>query len=250
MFPLLFDKCGGGALEDRILRHAELYGLTTPHVVERLFIHSQDSISHQTSLENATELLLELSDRRRLARLEGADTGSEESFERNAFVYPGHELRTGDDLARLWFCCMGGKRRHAIEYREMIEQFNAEGIGDRDGPHHNFFHALAQEEGGPVLYRLYICRAERKNAREQMRNIIGKNARPFRYWIDQGSYGVAVLVQSPQKQHEIEQLLQKSYGGRPTLHQQARFIVSVVPTEADYGMAIKKYEHEAWESNA
>ncbi|QEG35836.1 hypothetical protein [Bythopirellula goksoeyrii] len=259
MTSLLFDKTGGGTLSQRILGHVDRYRITTPHVVERLFFSAEVGPDHHASIQQATEALGELVSAGKLLRLVEPQSSKKNSatsdsaatkiskpqgsFAESVYVHPEHKLTAGVDLARLWFCCLDTERRYFALHEEIEPLFAEEGI---DPPYHNFFHAISQEEGGDVLFRLYLCRAEKKNARDQLKSILTKYAKQFHQWIDQGSYGVAVIVQTKQKKNEIEQLLQKSYGGKLPLDNQARFIVTVVPTEQSYPEAIKQYEKKVW----
>lgn len=257
MIPMLFDTEGGGTLEQRIVRHVSRYRITTPHVTKRLFFDMGGSSDHLATLLEVQATLDELVSLGKLERISNTKKKIQSAskkqnvppkpkwtFTNSVYVHPGHKIKAGDDLARLWFCCLDKQRRHFTVREELEALFRSEGIKP---PYHNYFHAIAHEEGGPVLYRIYICRAEWKSAGQQIRKIIGTNAREFRHWIDQGSYGVAILVPTKQKKNEINQRLQNSYGGQPPLHDKARLIVSVAPTEGDYEQSIVSYERDWWQ---
>ena len=252
MTGVLFDKEGGGTIAQRILSHVGHYGITTPHATERLFFHTDDSADRSEQLNQAVAALDELTAEGKLTRIGKARkkkgkalqevSNRKWTFERSVYVQPEHKIKPWYDLARLWFCCLERQRRFYVQHEEIKPLFAAEGI---EPPYHNFFHAMADEEGGPVLYRLYLCQAEKKNAAQQIAKIIGQNAKQFLNWIDQGSYGVAVIVQTAQKKKEIEDKLAESYGGKESLNQRARFIVTIAPAEKDYPAAIERYEQKA-----
>lgn len=239
----LFDKSGGGALLDRLFAHAARYNLTTPHAAKRLFFsHLND---HEEGLSMAIDALEQLVQQQRLTRVKKTSRRPSErwDFQQSAYVPRGQSLGT-NDLARLWFCCLDTDRRHYATHDEIRPLFEVEGEGKP--PYHNFFHAVANEDGGAVLYRLYICKATKASAQGQLAKIIGANARGFQPWIEQGSYGVAVLVETPEKAREIEQLLDRQHADRPTFNDRARFIVAVTPTERDYASAVANHEATQW----
>lgn len=82
----------------------------------------------------------------------------------------------------------------------------------------------------------------------QIKNIIRKQSKAFANWVDEGSYGVAIIVHTQQKASELAKAIAEGYGGNPPLEQQARFTISIVPNEAGYAAAIKQYEKEISEN--
>lgn len=249
MDSILFDKEEGGTTGQRILRHVDRYRMTTPHVIERLFCQEASGGDRRQQLEQARAMLDELVADGLLSRLvkkgkKQANSSQNNGFEESVYLHPEHRINAITDLARLWFCCLDSQRRYYVTHEEIKPLFAAEGIKP---PYHNFFHAIAAEEGGDVLYRLYVCKAEKKSAGQQIRNILNKYAKSFQHWIDEGSYGLAVIVQSKQKAKEIEALLDESYAGKSTLNDRARFLIRVAPAESDYAEAIVRYERQLWQ---
>lgn len=221
-----------------VLEHAKRYRITLVHAVKRLFFPPGLEPDHEKAYRKALSLLCRLADAGHLERLSGKS-----EFAKNVFFHPGHRIKEDADLARLWFCLMMRERRHLTTHDEVTPLFDAEGL---KSPYFNYSHAVADTPGGPAVLRLYLCLAEKKAAREQLVSHVGQKAKNFRTWIDSGSYGVAVLVQSEQKKKEMESLLAKSHGGKPPLREQARFVVEFVPTVQTFPQAIKKHVEELW----
>ena len=237
---LLWEQQVGTEGERRaaVLRHVKRYKITLVHAVKRLFFPPHVEPDHKKAYAAALALLNSLAEEGRLERLKGRS-----EFARNVFISPGHMLKEDADLSRIWFCLMNRERRHLTQHDEVTPVFDAEYA---DPPYHNYAHAIADAPGGPVLLRLYLCAAEKKHARQQLVDHISKKAKSFRNWVDSGSYGVAVLVQSEQKRKEIDSLISRSHGGKPPLREQARFVVETVPTVQSFPQAIKKHEAELW----
>jgi len=224
--------------KQKILAHVERYKVTLVHVVKRLFFPSYRIPDHEEGYRLALAVLETLTTEGKLDRVSGKSECA-----RNLFVWPGHRLKEDADLARLWFCCMRRELRYLALHEEVTPLFEAEQLKP---PYHNYSHAVCDVDGGPVLMRLYLCLAEKKNARQQLGQHIGQKAKSFRHWIEVGSYGIAVLVQSAEKQQEMERLLKTRHGGQAPLCEQARFLVETVPTLQTFPQAIQQHIKETW----
>lgn len=228
--PLFDHDARPGSVEQAVLSMARRSKLVLKQVVrEQWFASATDD-------SPADRLLCRLVDEGRLIRVEGRL-----AFARSAYLLPGHTLRADADLAKVWFCYLSGMRGYLTTWEETKELYEREQLTP---PFHNLSFALVDKEGGPVLLRLYYCLAEKKNAAIQLRTAVGKSARSFEHWCAEGSYGVAVLVNTEPKKREVAKLLKASFGGAPPLEEQARFIVEVVPTAERFGQAVRRREED------
>ena len=231
LFPE-FDQTA--PLQMRILRHVERYKATLPAAVRRL-LYPADVCETPAIVAEVAEALRQLVEERRLAQLAG---GSE--LARNLHFLPGHDVKP-TDIARLWWCCLGDRVRYLVTYAELKPLFAAEQIPP---PFHNYSHAVCEADGAPALTRIYQCQAARKNAREQIRRHLTQNSKAFARWVDEGSYRLAVLVPSAERQREIEQVVAESFRAGPPLAELAGITVSVVPTAETFAAMHAAYLQE------
>ena len=215
----LFDKLDTckRPIHEAVIAHVTRYRVSTLSLIKMLFFSDDAS-----TFDAIIDALLKSG---KLKRIKGKS-----AFAIDAVTVPGVTVKADGDLAKLWFCC-SGERRYLLGFDELRDLFSAEKLAP---PYHNLSFCLAFDTGMPVLLRLYLCVAEKKSAREQLKNAIGKAAKSFAHWGADGSFGVAVMVTSDSKKTEIEKLLATSYGGNPPLNSAARFVVEVVATPETY----------------
>ncbi|MCI0335390.1 MAG: hypothetical protein L0228_19450 [Planctomycetes bacterium] len=134
------------------------------------------------------------------------------------------------DLATLWLC-MEQKRFHRLTTPELRRLFPTP-------PHHHVRHCLTQEEGGPVVYRLYFSSVDVKSTVLQAKKHLSESRNKYglRNWIECGDYGFIVCSESERKSQEVADALQRSAAGSGASHDQARFLVATVPTSATFKM--------------
>lgn len=211
-------------LSQRILRHCTRYKATLIAALIRVLL-SADQQRDPGAIEELQAAVADLIDRAQLEKLSG-----ESVLSREVLFLPGHTLKA-TDIAQTWWCCMEPERKHLITYEELKPLFAAENI---PSPFHNYRHALIDSDGGPSLHRIYQCRADRKNSREQIRRHLTENSKNFSQWLDEGSYRLAVLVTSEARKQAILKIISESYRAAPPLQDIAGITVSVVPTEETF----------------
>lgn len=211
-------------LSQRIMRHSTRYKATFIAALIRVLL-SADEQKDPGAIEELKAAVTDLIERALLEKLSG-----ESALAREVLFLPGHPLKA-TDIAQTWRCCMESERGHLITYEELKPLFSAENI---PSPFHNYRHALIDTDGGPSLHRLYQCRADRKNAREQIRRHLTENSKKFSHWLDEGSYRLSILVTSKARKETILKMISESYRAAPPLRELAGISVSVVPTEETF----------------
>lgn len=212
--------------DECILAHVGLYQLTLARVVRRLFFPKARYPDRATAKKLCGDTLAALV---RANKLKSHKFPNGEDYFSLASQKPVNTQAVDYDLGTLWLCCMERKRFHRLSTPEVRRLFSTP-------PHHHVRHCLADEEGGPVVYRLYFSSVDVKSAVTQARKHLteARNKHGLTKWIECGDYGFIVCCESEGKAQEISEALR-----RPTasgaLHEQARFIVATVPTSSTVG---------------
>lgn len=207
-----------------LLAHVNLYQLTLPSVARRLFFPAAIYPQRDEAKKRCGDMLSALV---RAKKISKHIFSSGESYYTLAGKRSGNTQAIEYDLGTLWLCCMESKRFHRLSTAELRGLFATP-------PHHHIRHCVSEEDGGPVVYRLYFSTADVKSTVLQSRRHLteARNKHGLRLWVESGDYGFIVCSESEQKSQDIADALQRSTAGGGSLHDQARFLVATVPTSA------------------
>jgi hypothetical protein len=216
-------------IDIRILQHIGRYSLTLRKVLQVMFF---DGRSPQTVLKRLEKLGY-------IQRMERELLGKFSYYQltrRGAAIVniSGHRAKPmrpkglAQDLAALWFCCMGDSPRKRLLDSELRSLFGA--------PIGNNIIFAAQEHDEPAVFRLYIpdpdCNLERyastlKNGAHK----VCADEKLLR-WIERGTYQFAVLLTNEDRKDQLAKLIRE--GEFPSL----RIQIAVAPSPRDLPLFI------------
>ena len=132
-------------------------------------------------------------------------------FPKERLVPPNTEQSLYKHLAALWFCIFDGPRRYRLDQEE-ISALWADTIPDNRKVPHQPAYCLANEEAGPVVYRLYPT--QKSNAAQIVEEVRKKVAADIenlglQRWVESGEYGYAIVVPSTDRQRHVQRELAK-----------------------------------------
>lgn len=205
------------------MRHINRYRVSFSEALARALL--TEELRHTAAgIESIRETLDDLYERGQIDRLPGIS-----HLARNLVFLPGYQLKF-PDIALVWHCFMEPERRYLVKYEELKTLF----AGEPSLPFHNYRHVLSDCNGTPALMRVYNCRAQKKNAREQIQRHLTEHCKGFAHWLDEGSYQLSILVTSEGRKREIEKVISETYRTSPPLQEVAGIQVSIVPTEETF----------------
>ncbi|QDV73238.1 hypothetical protein [Botrimarina mediterranea] len=230
MADILFKKdFSSESLSARLLSFIERYRIANPPCVAKTFFRDTPLVD---GLLAAKEALEELFKAKAVTKLKGNSR-----FAKETYILADAQIKEGYDLARLWYCTMSESPKQLLTYEELKGLFHAEG---QKPPHQNYAHAISPEPGGDALFRIYWCQATTlKSFRTQLGNILATQSTSYRGWVDDGSFGVAILVHTESKAAELRRVLEDPVRGKAPFNAVARITVSVVPDHEGYASAVK-----------
>lgn len=214
--------------DECIVAHVELYQLTLARVVRRLYFPGELYKDRKLAKKLCGDTLsaLERAEKLRSYLLPGA-----EQYYTPATKKPANTQAIDYDLGTLWLCCMEQKRFHRLSTSEIRRLFPTP-------PHHHVRHCVSDEDGGPVVYRLYFSTVDVKSTIAQAKKHVSESRNKYglKDWVERGDYGFIVCSDSERKSQEIADALRRSTSGGGALHDQARFLVATVPTSSSLDM--------------
>ena len=264
-----------------ILKHISLYHFTIRHAVQELFFNSErdkaakagtalDVLARQGYLKNQEDSKPSQKQTKKTNKSskegnQSIQSDGSEVFKMGSikyyllgprskllsprgFKFPKERLvppSTGQSLykhlAALWYCIFDSPRRYRLDQEEMAQLWADTIPGNRKVPHQPAF-CLANEDHGPVIYRLYptqkskaaqIVDEVRKKLEQDINNL------SLQRWIDAGKYGYAIIVPSQDRKQEVERELAK-LSDQNALLSAARLTVHKAPPPPLLAKALKE----------
>ena len=162
-------------------------------------------------------------------------------------------------MAALWYCLFDGPRRYRLDQDELSSLW-ADTIPENRRVPHQPAYCVAEEERGPVVFRLYPT--QKSNAGqivEEVRKKLESDAQGLRLrkWIERGEYGYAIAVPSIKQQRRVERQLAKLRSGAaawparpsrsclPPLHRYLPRRLRTVATVATAGQSLRHYSPQS-----
>jgi hypothetical protein len=223
--------------DDKISKHIGRHGVSLRVVIEKLFFDwaTCDHVVNRMMKEGRIVSESGLPGGLNCYRLSLSEARSRGVPEHRARPKKGAALR--EALQVLWFCCMSDKKRSRLERLQISKNFgNGRGSGKP--------HCAEDHDGKLIVYRIH---APGPNSRDEylLKSIRGEyesamERAEIRKWIESGTFGFAVLVETPERRERLRRMIQK-HGP-----QEIQIIVEVVPGLSNIAMMIRTSKEESY----
>jgi hypothetical protein len=134
-------------------------------------------------------------------------------------------------LGIAFFCCLDNIRRFRVERKELLPLFGA------DTPPGNVAHLVSDEEGEPILYRIYQAQGSVSHTVQRLREHINqaKHTKRIKPYLEAGLYGMAVLVPERNRLKPVSDAIQ-----RHKLKELCPIICGVGPTSSTLAAELRR----------
>ncbi|BDC49792.1 hypothetical protein F183_A21080 [Bryobacterales bacterium F-183] len=192
--------------DDAILKHLGKYGVSLRHVIEKRFFDGAtcDHVLNRLIRENRVVAEVGIPGGLSYYHLSLSEARGRGVPEHRARPKRGAALR--EALQVLQFCCLSKKKRNRLERRDIGKNFgNGKGSGK---PH------CAEVDGDrSIIYRVYAPGPNSKDdyLLKTLRIDLEVAARvpELQEWIENGAFGFAVLVETPERKARLLRLIAK-----------------------------------------